>query len=112
MAAEKFIPYVTIKYPINKAWDPVKRGSGYMNAILPLQLGMCAIYLILYSAIPYVTFLLTVYLLQSEKSILRCLLIGYGAFYAASLVISEVSALIISRVVRPIWAYHVRRNYH
>lgn len=107
----KFIPYVTIEYPLNKAWDPVKRGYGYYeSAILPLQLGMCIIYLLLYSAIPYVAFLLTVYLLQSEKSILRRLLIGYGAFYVASLVISEVSALIISSVIRPIWVYRVRRN--
>ena len=107
----KFIPYVTIEYPISKARDPITRVSGYMNAVLPLRLGICVIYLVLYSAISYVAYLLIVYLLQSEKSNLRCLLIVYGVFYAASLVICDLSALVISIAIRPFWAYRVRGHY-
>ncbi len=106
----RFIPYVIIEIPINMGLDPVTKGSGYMKTMLPLQLGMCIIYLILYSFVPYGAYLLMAYLLQSEESILKCMLVGYGVFCGATVVINVLGVLIISYVIRPVWACLVRRN--
>ena len=105
-----FIPYVIIGVPINMSLDPVTKGSGYMKTIIPLQLGMCVIFLVLYSLVPYGAYLVIDHFVQSEKSILKCMLIAYGVFYAASIVISVIGALIISQLIRPIWAFLARRN--
>ncbi len=109
LALLRFIPYVTIEVPINMGLDPVTRGSNYMRGI-PLQLGTCVTYLLLYSFVPYGAYLLMVYLIRSEESILKCLLICYGVFYAATLVISVLGAIILSHLIRPIWAFLARRN--
>ncbi len=106
----RLIPYVIIEIPINMGLDPVTKGSGYMKTMLPLQLGMCIIYLILYSFVPYGAYLLMAYLLQSEESILKCMLVGYGVFCGATMVINVLGVLIISYVIRPVWACLVRRN--
>lgn len=106
----QFIPYVIIEFPINMGLDPVTKGSVYMRGIL-LQLGMCVIYLLLYSFVPYGAYMLFDYLAQSEKSVLKCLLIGYGVFVAATMIINVLSAIILTHIIRPIWAFQARRFY-
>ena len=110
VALLRFIPYVIVEVPINLGLDPVAKGSGYMRTILPLQLAMCTIYLLLYSLVPYAAYLLMAYLLKSEESVIKSILMGYAVFYAASMAISVFGAIIISYLIRPIWAFLVRRN--
>jgi len=105
----RFIPYVIIEIPINMGLDPVKKGSKYMMNI-PLQLVMCVIYFILYLIVPYGAGMLLIYLISSEQSILRSLLIGYGIFYVATLLIGMMGAALLSSLIRPVWAFLVRRN--
>ena len=106
----RLIPYVIIKLPINMGLNPVTKGSGYMETILPLQLCMCIIYLVLYSFVPYGAYLLLDYLTQSEESVLKCLLIGYGVFCGATMMIGVLGALIIKLFIRPMWACLAIRN--
>lgn len=106
----RFIPYVIIEVPINMGLDPVAKGSCYMQTVPPLQFGICVIYLVLYSFVPYGAYSLMVYLTQSEESILKCMLIGYGVFYVATAVMYVIGVFIISQLIRPIWAFIARRN--
>ena len=105
-----FSPYVIIMAPIEMGLDPVTKGTGYMETILPLQLGMCTIYFLLYSFVPYAAYLLLTYILRSDEPILKCIVVGYLVFYAAAVVISVLSTLIISSLIRPLWALQARRN--
>ena len=103
----RLIPYITIKYPVNKGLDPVTKGSGYMRTVPFLQV---LSYLILYPLISYGAFSLTQYLLQSEESILKSMLIIYIAFYASALLISITYTHVVSPFIRCIWANWARRN--
>jgi len=106
----RYIPYIIIELPISMSMEPMTKGSGYMSTILPLQLLMCSIYLILYSFIPYGAYWILVYVWGSEKSLLKCILFAYGVFYAATIALSVIGALIISQLIRPVWAFQARRN--
>lgn len=106
----RYIPYIIIELPISMSMEPVTKGSGYMKTILPLQLLMCIIYLILYSFIPYGAYWILVYVWASEKSVLKCILFAYGVFYAATITLSVIGAVIISYLIRPVWAFQARRN--
>ena len=106
----RFIPYIVLEFPADMISSPVRMGSGYMNTILPLQIGMCLVYLILYSFVPYTAYYLFEYLSASETSIIKRLLFGYMVYYGATLVICVIGTLFISRIIRPIWAFVARRN--
>ena len=103
----RLIPYVIIEYPVNKGLDPVTKGAGYMRAVPLLQI---LSYIILYPLIVYGAFLLAQYLIESEKSILKSMLIIYVVFYGSTLLISITYSYIISPLIRCIWAYWARRN--
>ena len=105
----RFVPYITIEVPINMGWDPVTKGSGYMRGVL-LQLVICVTYLLLYIIIPYGAFSLMIHLVRSEESVLKCMLICYGVFYATTLAINVVGGVVLAYLIRPVWAFLVRRN--
>ena len=108
----RLILYVIIEYPIIKAVDPVTTGgsrSGYMMTVPFLQI---VIYIIIYGLIPFVAWVLTVdiLLVQWETSILKFLLILYVVCYASAMLVSATNSLLISMIIRPLWAFQARRN--
>lgn len=106
----RLIPYIMIEVPVNMGYDPVVKGASYMRSV-PLQLGMCIIYFTLYCFIPYGAYLLVDYLVQSEESLWKRAVIAYVVFYATAMLINVTATLMISHLVRPVWAFLVRRNF-
>ena len=104
-----FIPYILVELPILLVWQPIVKVSAYTRGII-LNLWLSIIILALYSLVPLGAYILYRLLVNSEKSHLKCILIGYAVTYTAAIAISLMGTASLKYLIRPVWAFLARRR--